>query len=380
MIGYLYKNDIYIEYISYKNLCMSSCPSLHRKFNPHTGYSKSANINSPPPQSISRIQTSSHVTSSTPKRHNLDLASYSFDEILQMFDLSYTISFEDLKRAKRKVLMVHPDKSGLPPDYFLFYKRAFELVVNYHQSNTRQTQVVNEHTSVEYVPLTEPDTQTKRQLGQQANNDKFHQRFNELFEQNMAEKPDPTKNEWFSNESASSIYETNRPVSVSNIHSSFDSIKSKQREQGLMRYTGVRELSSFSGGASSFYDIGAQGIGSNQDNDDNGDMYVSSDPFSKLKFEDLRKVHKDQTVFAVSESDYANVPKYANVEQYSRERSVSTLTPMEKHQAQQLFDERERVAREQQARKQHLMELRMQEYAEKNKKIMGAFLHLENGR
>jgi hypothetical protein len=84
-------------------------------------------------------------------------------------------------------------------------------------------------------------------------------------------------------------------------------------------------------------------------------------------------------VFAVSERDYDNVPKYKNVDQYSRERSTATLTPMEKQQAQLVFDERERIAKEQQARKQHLMELRMQEYAEKNKKIMGAFLHLENG-
>ena len=356
-----------------------SCPSLNRKFNPQTGYSKQTTHNQQIPIHQTQSQTQNPQIQSQPQKqkHNLDLASYSFDEILQMFDLSYTISIEDLKRAKRKVLMSHPDKSGLPPDYFLFYKRAFELVVNYQQSHSRQSQIVNEHTSVEYVPLTETDIHTKRHLSEKTKTDHFQQRFNELFEQNMAEKPDPSKNEWFRSESASSIYETQGTVSASNLNSSFESIKSRQREQGLVRYTGIRELSSFAGGASSFYDTGASGIGSNQDTHD---IYVSSDPFSKLKFEDLRKVHKDQTVFAVSESDYANVPKYKNVDQYSRERSVDTLKPMEKQQAQHLFMERERIAREQQAKKQHLMELRMQEYAEKNKKVMGAFLHLENGR
>ena len=356
-----------------------SCPSLNRKFNPQTGYSKQQTQSRIQPQ-LQPIQI--QLQSQTQKqKHNLDLASYSFDEILQMFDLTYNMTLEDLKRAKRKVLMSHPDKSNLPPDYFLFYKRAFELVVNYHQSHSRQSQIVNEHTSVEYVPLTETDTNTKRQLGEKTKTNQFQQRFNELFEQNMAEKPDPSRNEWFRSESASSIYETQGAVSASNINSSFESIKSRQREQGLVRYSGIRELSSFAGGASSFYDTGSSMVGQDeQENPDNQDMYVSSDPFSKLKFEDLRKVHKDQTVFAVSESDYANVPKYKNVDQYSRERSVDTLTPMEKQQAQRLFDDRERIAREQQAKKQHLMELRMQEYAEKNKKIMGAFLHLENGR
>jgi len=351
-----------------------SCPSLNRKFNPETGYSKQPKIQNTIQQP--KIQNTIQQTKS--QRHNLDLASYSFDEILQMFDLTYNMSLEDLKRAKRKVLMVHPDKSGLPTDYFLFYKRAFELVINYHQSHSRQSQIVNEHTSVEYVPLNETDKTTQQRLSEKAKTDQFQQRFNELFEQNMAEKPDPSKNEWFRSETSASIYDTQGPVSASNLNSSFETIKSKQREQGLVRYTGIRELSSFSGGASSFYDVGPSSM--DQDDTEAEDIYVSSDPFSKLKFEDLRKVHKDQTVFAVSERDYDNVPKYKNVDQYSRERSKETIVPMEKQQAQHLFDERERIAREQQARKQHLMELRMLEYAEKNKQIMGAFLHLENGR
>ena len=367
-----------------------SCPSLNRKFNSNTGYSSHVSSNT----SVggrgqgfvesARDNVSSKVNAPMNRRvngtggasHNLDVASYSFDEILQMFDLSYTISPEDLKRAKRKVLMVHPDKSGLPPDYFLFYKRAFELVVNYHQSHSRQSQIVNEHTSVEYVPITETDTGTQRQLSEKTKSDQFQQRFNDLFEQNMAEKPDPTKNAWFCDESAASLYSDTGPVNASNLNSSFESIKTRQREQGIVRYTGIKELSSFSGGASSFYDTGPSSIGQE---DPEEDVYVSSDPFSKLKFEDLRKVHKDQTVFAVSEKDYDNVPKYKNVDQYSRERSKESLTPMEKQQAQRIFDERERIAKEQQARKQHLMEMQMLEYAEKNKKIMGAFLHLENG-
>jgi hypothetical protein len=301
-----------------------------------------------------------------------------------MFDLTYSISIEDLKRAKRKVLMVHPDKSALPPDYFLFYKRAFEHVVNYYQSQTRQSQIVDEHTSVEYVPINEPDPETRvqfRENVQQMKTEQFQRRFNELFEQNMAEKPDTSRNEWFSAESAEPIYASKGPVNASNLNSSFDTIKARQREQGIVRYTGVRELSSASGvGGSAFYDMAPPAIGANGEPEAaDEDIYVSSDPFSKLKFEDLRKVHKDQTIFAVSESDYANVQKYANVEQYSRARSAAPLVPMEKQRAQQMLDERERIAREQQARKQHHMDLKMQEYAEKNKQVMGAFLHLENG-
>ena len=54
--------------------------------------------------------------------HNLNIYMYSFEDILELFDLTYTITPEDLKRAKKTVLMIHPDKSKLSSDYFLFYK------------------------------------------------------------------------------------------------------------------------------------------------------------------------------------------------------------------------------------------------------------------
>jgi hypothetical protein len=365
-----------------KTICITNiyrimaCPSLNRKFHPDTGYSR--HPANPKTQTTRPPQPSAFA-------HNLNLDSYTFDEILKMFDLSYSMNFDDLKRAKRKVLMIHPDKSGLPSDYFLFYKRAFEHIVNYYQANSRQTQIVNEDTSVEYVPLNDPDPQTAGQFSKTVNKMKptqFNQRFNELFEQNMSEKPDPSKNEWFHSETVAPLYDTGTRVSTSNLNSTFETIKTRQREQGVVRYTGVRELSSFSGnmGGSSFYDTGMPIGTTNDAEEDAEDIYVSSDPFSKLKYEDLRKVHKDQTVFAVSETDFANVPKYANVEQYSRQRSSAPLVPMEKPEAERILQERERIAREQQARKQHYTELKMQEYAEKNKKVMGAFLQLENGR
>jgi hypothetical protein len=156
--------------------------------------------------------------------------------------------------------------------------------------------------------------------------------------------------------------------------STFEALKAKQRESGLVRYTGIRELGSSSGGAN-YYDH-TPGIGSEED--DAEDIYVSSDPFSKLRFDDLRKVHKDQTVFAVSESDYNRVRTYANVEQYSRERS-NVAAPMEKTEAQRIFDQREEAARQRAARMQHYAELKSQEYAAKNRTVLGAFLHLENG-
>ena len=130
--------------------------------------------------------------------HNLNIHMYSLDEVLGLFELNYQISVEDLKRAKKKVLMLHPDKSKLSAEYFLFYKKAFEIVVKFYDNQNRQNQVVQ---NVEYTPLNtngfnkssiKKVTETIQELAPE----KFQDKFNQLFENNMAKKPDPTKNEW----------------------------------------------------------------------------------------------------------------------------------------------------------------------------------------
>jgi hypothetical protein len=70
-------------------------------------------------------------------------------------------------------------------------------------------------------------------------------------------------------------------------------------------------------------------------------IYISGDPFAKLKFEDLRRVHKDETVFQVSESDYQNVATYKNTEEYGRARSSQQFEQITKQQAEMILQQRE---------------------------------------
>ena len=101
---------------------------------------------------------------STPN-HNLNIQSYSFDEILGLFDLeSYDITIEDLKTAKRKVLMLHPDKSRLDAKYFLFYKKAFDVIVQFFDNQNRQNRSV-EQKNVAYNPnYKDEDKSTTKQI------------------------------------------------------------------------------------------------------------------------------------------------------------------------------------------------------------------------
>ena len=73
----------------------------------------------------------------SPRSHNLNINMYSFKELLDLFQLDYKMSIDDMKRAKMMVLKMHPDKSRLPPDYFLFYKKAFDMIVQYYNDSVK---------------------------------------------------------------------------------------------------------------------------------------------------------------------------------------------------------------------------------------------------
>jgi len=112
--------------------------------------------------------------------------------------------------------------------------------------------------------------------------------------------------------------------------------------------------------------------------DDTSSDYVTSDIFSKLKYDDLRKVHKDQTVFSVKDSDISNIKQYNSVDEYERARSVNNLTPMEKNQAQNMIYEQEQELQKRIRKQQYKQELNTLQYKEKNKEIMSNFMLLHN--
>ena len=304
---------------------------------------------------------------SQPPPHNLNIHMYNLQEILGLFDLTYTITIEDLKRAKKKVLMLHPDKSRLSPDYFLFYKKAFDIILQLYENNNKQNQTINSETVI-YKPLENTlnnaaKNKVKTVIGEMDKSE-FNNTFNQLFNDNMVKKPSQTRNDWFSKEEP--IYNIDPNVSTKNMGAVLDTIKQKNAE--LIKYNGIQELYVNSNSGSRLYD-------ENED-EDVEDVYISTDPFSKLKFDDLRKVHKDQTVFAVSERDINKVQQYSSVDHFMRERGKQTLTPLEKQEAEYMLAMKDKQYRERLMQKEYQANLKALENAEKNKTVLSSFLRL----
>ena len=311
------------------------------------------------------------VTSATPLRlHNLNIYMYSFEEILELFELNYNISVEDLKRAKKKVLMTHPDKSNLSSEYFLFYKKAFDLVLNYYKNNNKQNQhVTKENTQYDVSNINKDfDVNNNNQISSIIKDlkiDIFQEKFNQLFEKNMVQPINKEKNDWFSKEEP--IYELEKNISKSNMNNIIENIKIKNKD--IVKYRGVTNF--FSSNGNNYYHDNEH-----DDDDDETNNYISSDPFSKLKFDDLRKVHKDQTVFAVGENDFKNKKTFHSIEEMNRERGNQDLTPLQKEKSEKILEEQHRLMKEKMSKKEHESILKTKKYEDKNKSILSSFLQL----
>jgi len=291
---------------------------------------------------------------------------YSLQDLLGLFDIGYDISMEDIKRAKKKVLMTHPDKSKLDAKYFLFYKKAFEVVVQFYENQHKHTQSKQNTTQSVYEANQHSkndesaDKQVSSVLNKMSVND-FQTKFNKLFDENMTKKIDPTKNEWFTNNDET--FQINEKVTNKNMGEVFNRIKDTQ--SSMVKYRGVENLYVNSGSGEKIYD------------DDNNDEYVSTDPFSKLKFDDLRKVHKDQTVFAVSERDINKVQQYSSVDHFMRERGKQSLSPLEKQEAERLLAQQDKTYRQRMMQKEYDAKMKTMQYEEKNKSVLSNFLRIK---
>lgn len=136
--------------------------------------------------------------------HNLNIHLYSLEELLGIFNLNYDITLNDLKRAKKIVLMTHPDKSKLDSKYFLFYKQAFDVIIRFYDNQNRQTQKATPQNTVYHTNdiINNNDSQTNKKISSVINDmskHEFNNKFNDLFDKNMTKKIDNSKNEWFQN-------------------------------------------------------------------------------------------------------------------------------------------------------------------------------------
>ena len=255
---------------------------------------------------------------------DLNLDNYDLQELLNLFNLTYNFTIDDLKKTKKIVMQVHPDKSNLDKSYFLFYCKAFRMIKNiYDFKNKKQETLDYNNTNIDYLAESTDDKGKKLLVKNLLKKDKqfFHEWFNKTFEKiNINDEEKRTGyGDWFQSDADIDATETSQNM----LHEAIS-----KRKETLSSLINVKNIeASNNSGPTDYKNLG-------------GDMpsSYSSDIFSKLPYEDLKKAHTE-TVVPVGTNDYNKVLKFNNVESLQQYRNQQNIKPMSNNDSNQYFDD-----------------------------------------
>jgi hypothetical protein len=285
---------------------------------------------------------------------DLDIHNYELEDILNLFHISYEFTESELKSAYKTSLKTHPDKSGLDPEIFRFFKKAYEVLSKIFYFRNRKKG--NDNTV--YIPDVTDDNHTlllKTIDGKSVKD--FNIWFNDMFEQTRVsdKENDNGYGEWYNSYKDKVVND----VRLSDFSSEFEKEKRECRE--LVVRKEISEICS-----------GGSGYSLNRDTP----MEYCSDVFSKLKYEDLKVAHT-QTVVPVTNEDFEKRDKFKSVDEYKRHREQGMTQPISLQQSKEYLKERESIGEEDDTRRIFSIIKRDEEVAENNKKWWGKLQRLE---
>jgi curved DNA-binding protein CbpA len=308
------------------------------------------------------------------KTLDLDIENYTLDDILNLFKIPKDFTEEDVAKAKKIVLKTHPDKSKLSPDYFRFYSKAYKKL--YFVWKFRSTRSNSTRTYDEIVAEYENGTETvmgehkktvldnffKAEGEAEAvadKSNKFNKWFNEQFEKHRIEEDSGGYGDWLrSNEDL----EVERRITHAQLGEEME--KKKQQVRSLVVHRDFDETySNFSSGMSIL----------------TGDApeCFSSGLFSALQYEDLKKAHVE-SVIPVTMEDYANVPKFKNLEEYNHYRNSQQTTPLSEAQANEYLSKKSRDEQIQTTERAYKLAKQLEEANKKQTSFWSSLMKIEN--
>lgn len=284
---------------------------------------------------------------------DLDIDNYDFDDLLNLFNLNYNFTEVDLKGAKKRVLMTHPDKSRLDKSYFMFFTKAYKMISQiYYFRGKKQSQAYEknyETDDMEHLEL------IKGLDGKSIS--EFNKWFNKMFDniKLVDEEMDSGYGDWMKNGEIRSM----ENVKQSDFGREFE--KRKQECKELIVHKEVGEI---------------QTIGGSNLTRDRPELY-NSEIFSKLKYEDLRRAHTE-TVVPVTQEDFENVKQFNSIEEYRTYRNSSYNTkPLSKEESRVYLNKRDDKQKEKSMRRAYNLLKREEEMEQAQEKWWKNFKRLK---
>jgi len=234
-----------------------------------------------------------------------DIDDYSVADIIRLFDLNTdpsSLTLQDCDLAEKK-LVASRLKGHLTSETYVFFRKALLKLK-------------------QYVSIPVFNSIPKK------NAKKISEEFNENFEnstqykQLLERRQQHTK--WFQTETEPN--NDYKVVQVKDIHSNMDNIRQKMVMEKNTEETSVLDTGSK---YAAFFD--------DEEEEIQKSSYITTDPFDKLKYDDIRRVYRDQTVIPVK--TITEVP-VISLEQYQSGRS-SVLPMLEKSIATEILQSQE---------------------------------------
>ena len=296
---------------------------------------------------------------------DLNIENYELEDILNLFKVPSNLNIDHLKEAKKIVIKTHPDKSGLHPDYFRFFSKAYKVLYNIWEFKNKQEKEV---TKIDYDSNMENDTIMDKgkikildgylKKEKITEPDQFNKWFNEQFEKTKVERDEETQGygNWLKSDNDLGEFKN---VSFTQMEREFE--LKKQKLRSLTVYKGVDESQS--------YNIGASDLSG-----DAPDSFTSG-LFSSLQYEDLRKAHTE-TVIPVTMDDYKSVKKFNNVNEYTTYRNNQNIEPLSEVQSKEYLSNREKLQEKESTERAYKLAKQLEETQKKQKNYWSSILHI----
>jgi len=253
---------------------------------------------------------------------DINLENYNLQKLLELFDIDSDFDESDLKSAKRKVLKLHPDKSGIDNDIFIFFINAYkklECIFAYIQKAKSEEELQRN---------VDADDKLKRYLDSKninsfENQKAFIQEFNRMFDEVYIRDDENGHEEWLKSEE--SMYDKNDIE--------------KSRNQIVMKKEEIQDSDhSLFSNNSSYHDV--------------------KEAYTKSIFDiDVKE-------------EMRNKKQYGSVDEYKRQRQSQDINPIALDQSKQYLKNKESYLKNDamnmaygMMEKQEKMEKKMNEYA-----------------
>ena len=232
---------------------------------------------------------------------DLNIDNYELKDILNLFGITSKITINELKTAKKIVYKTHPDKSNLDKKYFLFFSSAYKILYNislYREKNNIKRDDCEILTEIEKIKLDNilNDKHVKKD---------FNKWFNVLFEKSKIQD-DFTKSgygDWLkSNEDLEYLENLNKNDLEKKLENKKNQIKKFDQSNIDNCYNNNYIQNNILRETPTCY---------------------SSEIFSKLNFEDLKKAHIE-SVIPVTKEDLNNI-KTISLEELNNTRNEKIL-------------------------------------------------------